>query len=82
MSQFIVSFVNSINPKPKNKMKFYFYISTQQWAVHILPVFDFYFETCEPESHEKFWNSKICGLYLSLSWLRRGLVFGIYKRIK
>jgi hypothetical protein len=82
MSQFIVSFLDSINSKPNKKMKFLFNITTQQWAVHILPVIDFYFESCQPESHEKFWKSKICGLYLSLSWLRHGIVFGVYKRLK
>ena len=81
MSQFIVSFVDSINPKPNKKMKFYYHLSTQQWAVHIIPVIDFYFETCEPENHEKFWNSKICGLYLSFSWLRQSFVFGVYRKL-
>jgi hypothetical protein len=70
------------NPKPKKKMKFYYHILTQQWAVHIIPVIDFYFESCQPESHEKFWKSKVCGLYLSLSWLRKSFVFGIYKKLK
>lgn len=82
MSQFIISFVDSVNPKPNKKMKFYFNITTHQWAVQIIPVIDFYFETCEPESHENFWKSKICGLYLSLSWLRRGLILGVHRRLR
>ena len=79
MSQFISSYVESINPKPK--MKFHANLQRNQWLIYPLPFVYFYFETCQPDSHISIWKNKICGVYLSFNWLKHNYNIGIHKTI-
>jgi len=79
MSQFISSFIESINPKPK--MKFHANLHRNQWLVYPLPFVYFYFETCQPDSHVSIWKNKICGVYLSFNWLKHTYNIGFHKTI-
>jgi len=42
MSEFIISFFESVNPKPK--MKFHANLQKNQWSLYPLPFIYFYFE--------------------------------------
>ena len=79
MSQFISSYVKTINPKPK--MKFHANLHRNQWLIYPLPFAYFYFETCQPDSHISIWKNKICGVYLSFNWLKHTYNIGIHKTI-
>lgn len=63
-------------------MRFHFYFRTEQWAIHIIPTFDFYFETKEPISHKGYWKYGLSGIYLSMSWLKWSITLGTYQRLK
>ena len=80
MSQFISSYVASSNPKPK--MKFYANLHRNQWSLYPLPFAYIYFETCSPDSHVSVWKNKICGVYLSMNWLKHTYNIGFFKPIK
>lgn len=79
MSQFISSYVESSNPKPK--MKFHANLYRNQWSLYPLPFAYFYFDTCHPDSHVSIWKNKICGVYLSINWLKYTYNIGFYKTI-
>ena len=79
MSQFISSFIESINPKPK--MKFHANLHKNQWSLYPLPFAYIYFETCQPDSHVSIWKNKICGIYLSFNWLKYTYNIGFHKTI-
>jgi hypothetical protein len=79
MSQFISSYVKTINPKPK--MKFHANLHRNQWLIYPLPFVYFYFETCQPDSHVSIWKNKICGVYLSFNWLKWTYNIGFHKTI-
>ena len=79
MSEFIVSFVESSNPKPK--MKFQANLHRNQWSLYPIPFVNFYFETCHPDAHVSFWKNKICGVYLSLNWLKHTYNIGFHKTL-
>ena len=79
MSQFISSYVASSNPKPK--MKFYANLHRNQWSLYPLPFAYIYFETCSPDSHVSVWKNKICGVYLSMNWLKYTYNIGFHKTI-
>jgi hypothetical protein len=79
MSQFISSFIESINPKPK--MKFHANLLRNQWSLYPLPFAYIYFETCQPDSHVSIWKNKICGIYLSFNWLKYTYNIGFHKTI-
>jgi hypothetical protein len=79
MSQFISSYVKTINPKPK--MKFHANLHRNQWLVYPLPFVYFYFETCQPDSHVSIWKNKMCGVYLSFNWLKYTYNIGFHKTI-
>jgi len=79
MSQFISSYVKTINPKPK--MKFHANLLKNQWSFYQLPFVYFYFETCQPDSHVSIWKNKICGVYLSFNWLKHTYNIGFQKTI-
>jgi hypothetical protein len=79
MSEFIVSFVESSNPKPK--MKFHAKLHRNQWSLYPIPFVNFYFETCHPDAHVSIWKNKICGVYLSMNWLKYTYNIGFHKTI-
>ena len=80
MSQFIESYFKIITHK-KNRMKFHANLHRNQWSIYPLPFVYFYFETCQPDSHVSIWKNKICGLYLSMNWLKYTYNIGIHKTI-
>ena len=80
MSKFIHSFTESI--KPKKSMRLHFYFRTEQWAIHILPTIDFYFETKQPLSHNDSWKNGLSGIYLCIAWLKWSVTIGTYQRFK
>jgi hypothetical protein len=79
MSEFISSFIESVNPKPK--MKFHTNLHRNQWSLYPLPFVYFYFETCHPDAHVSIWKNKICGIYLSFNWFKHTYNIGFHKRI-
>ena len=81
MSQFIKSYFTTISQK-NTKMKFYSNLFKNQWAVYPLPFAYLYFETCHPDSHVSVWKNKICGVYLSMNWLKYTYNIGFFKPIK
>ena len=81
MSKFIGSYF-SIQQQKNTKMKFYFNKFDNQWSIHILPVIDLYLETHSPIQHKSIMKDGFVGLYLSLSWLDKTLIFGINKKLK
>ena len=79
MSQFISSYVESTNSK--SKMKFQANLHRNQWSIYPLPFAYIYFETCQPDSHISIWKNKICGVYLSMNWLKHTYNIGFHKTI-
>jgi hypothetical protein len=63
-------------------MKFHYHSYKNQWAIYPIPFAFIYFESCEPESHLPLLKHRICGIYLSLNWLRNSVTIGFCKRIK
>jgi len=80
MSEFIVSFIESIKSKPNRKIKIFFNIITQQWVVRIIPVIDIYLDTFSPIEHKRIMKDGFVGLFLSISWLHKSYIFGIHRK--
>jgi hypothetical protein len=62
-------------------MKFHSHLLKSQWAIYPLPFAYIYFETCNPDSHVSVWKNKICGVYLSMNWLKYTYNIGFHKTI-
>ena len=62
-------------------MKIYTHFTTNQWSIHILPVLDLYFERQSPYVHDKSLIDGLNGLYISLTWLKWNLLFGVHKKL-
>ena len=67
--------------KSNYKMKLYINLGVEKWAIHLLPVLDFYFDAHSPHVHSRLFRDGIHGLYFSFTWLKWTLTFGIHKKI-
>jgi hypothetical protein len=62
-------------------MKIYSHFIINQWSIHILPTLDLYFERQSPYVHDKSFIDGLNGFYISFTWLKWNLLFGVHKTI-
>ena len=63
------------------KLKFYTGSFTQQWAFHIIPSIQLYFESRSPLNRGPLYKTGVSGLYLSGLWGKWQVIVGIFKKI-
>jgi hypothetical protein len=81
MSQFIESFIESVNPPKKFQMKLHYSSYTHQWMFHIIPTLHIYFESHSPLEHRRLIKDGISGIYISFQWGKWLHTIGVHKKI-
>jgi hypothetical protein len=63
-------------------MEFYYKFQVLEWSIHLIPIIDFFIETCESEKVRNLLSDDVdmCAFYLNVTWLKWSLKVGYHKK--